>query len=121
MGRSDDKKRTLPGKPRQSTYSREEVIEAGEFETFGSGNARLPLPNMLMFDRIMHIDDTGGRYKKGEMCAELAAESLQHLRLRHSHRRLVDLHSPAPWQTARTQDEEARRGHRPARQLRLAA
>ena len=71
MGRSDDKKRTLPGKPRQSSYSREEDIEAGELETFGPGNARLPVPNMLMFDRIMHIDDTGGRYKKGEMCAEL--------------------------------------------------
>ena len=71
MGRSDDKKRTLPGKPRQSSYSREEVIEAGELETFGPGNARLPVPNMLMFDRIMHIDDTGGRYEKGEMTAEL--------------------------------------------------
>ncbi len=71
MARSDDKKRTLPGKPRQSSYSREEVIEAGELETFGPGNARLPAPNMLMFDRIMHIDDTGGRYEKGEMCAEL--------------------------------------------------
>jgi len=71
MKRSDDTKRTLAGKPRQSRYSRKELIEAGELETFGPGNARLPLPNMLMFDRIAHIDDTGGRYKKGEILAEL--------------------------------------------------
>jgi len=71
MAGSDDDKQALSGKPRQSSYTREELIEAGELETFGPGNARLPLPNMLMFDRIMHIDDTGGRYEKGEMCAEL--------------------------------------------------
>ena len=71
MKSSDDKKQDLPGKPRQSSYTREEIIEAGELETFGSGNARLPLPNMLMFDRITHIDDTGGRFKKGEIIAEL--------------------------------------------------
>ena len=71
MDSSDDQKQTLPGKPRQSSYTREELIEAGEFETFGPGNARLPLPNMLMFDRITHIDATGGRYHKGEVRAEL--------------------------------------------------
>ena len=71
MAGSDDVKQALPGKLRQSSYTREELIEAGELETFGPGNARLPLPNMLMFDRIMHIDDTGGRYNKGEMHAEL--------------------------------------------------
>ena len=71
MKSSDDKKQDLPGKPRQSSYTREEIIEAGELETFGPGNARLPLPNMLMFDRITHIDDTGGRFKKGEIIAEL--------------------------------------------------
>ena len=71
MKRSDDKKQPLPGKVRQSSYTREDLIEAGELETFGPGNARLPLPNMLMFDRITHIDDTGGRYRKGEIVAEL--------------------------------------------------
>ncbi len=71
MEGSDDQKQTLPGKPRQSSYTRKELIEAGEFETFGPGNARLPLPNMLMFDRITHIDDTGGRHHKGEIHAEL--------------------------------------------------
>ena len=67
----DDEKQALPGKPRQSSYTREELIESGELEIFGPGNARLPLPNMLMFDRITHIDDTGGRFKKGEILAEL--------------------------------------------------
>ena len=71
MKRSDDEKQPLPGKVRQSSYTREDLIEAGELETFGPGNARLPLPNMLMFDRITHIDDTGGRYRKGEIVAEL--------------------------------------------------
>ncbi|MGI9258115.1 MAG: 3-hydroxyacyl-[acyl-carrier-protein] dehydratase FabA [Gammaproteobacteria bacterium] len=65
-------KKDLPGKPRQSSYSKEDLIEAGELETFGPGNARLPLPNMLMFDRITHIDDTGGKFGKGEITAELA-------------------------------------------------
>ena len=71
MESSDDQKQALPGKSRQASYTREELIEAGELETFGPGNARLPLPNMLMFDRITHIDDTGGRFKKGKIRAEL--------------------------------------------------
>ena len=40
-------------------------------ELFGPGNAQLPLPPMLMFDRIVRIEETGGRYGKGEMIAEL--------------------------------------------------
>jgi 3-hydroxyacyl-[acyl-carrier protein] dehydratase/trans-2-decenoyl-[acyl-carrier protein] isomerase len=71
MDNTDDTNQPLPGKPRQSSYSREDLIEAGELETFGPGNARLPLPNMLMFDRITHISDTGGNFGKGEVIAEL--------------------------------------------------
>jgi 3-hydroxyacyl-[acyl-carrier protein] dehydratase/trans-2-decenoyl-[acyl-carrier protein] isomerase len=52
-------------------YSREELIACGHGELFGPGNARLPLPNMLMFDRIVHIDDTGGAHRKGRIEAEL--------------------------------------------------
>ena len=59
---------------RRSSYTREELLEHGETEAFGPGNARLPLPNMLMFDRITHIDDTGGRFGKGELRAELDIE-----------------------------------------------
>lgn len=38
---------------------------------FGPGNARLPLPPMLMFDRITHIATEGGHYNKGVIRAEL--------------------------------------------------
>lgn len=44
---------------------------SGRGELFGPQNAQLPLPNMLMFDRITHIADTGGAYGKGEIIAEL--------------------------------------------------
>lgn len=37
---------------------------------FGPGNAQLPLPNMLMFDRITQIDDNGGANGKGQVVAE---------------------------------------------------
>jgi 3-hydroxyacyl-[acyl-carrier protein] dehydratase/trans-2-decenoyl-[acyl-carrier protein] isomerase len=38
---------------------------------FGAGNGRLPLPPMLMFDRITTITDDGGTHGKGEIVAEL--------------------------------------------------
>ncbi len=38
---------------------------------FGPGNAQLPLPPMLMFDRITHISEDGGSYGKGQVVAEL--------------------------------------------------
>ena len=38
---------------------------------FGPGNAKLPLPPMLMFDRITNIADSGGQFDKGEIRAEL--------------------------------------------------
>ncbi|MBF0255435.1 MAG: 3-hydroxyacyl-[acyl-carrier-protein] dehydratase FabA [Gammaproteobacteria bacterium] len=38
---------------------------------FGPGNAQLPVPNMLMMDRICHISDEGGANAKGEIIAEL--------------------------------------------------
>jgi len=38
---------------------------------FGPGNAQLPLPPMLMFDRIVRISDEGGEHGKGEIVAEL--------------------------------------------------
>ncbi len=57
--------------PQQSSYSREELLISGSDGIFGEENARLPLPDMLMFDRIAHIDDSGGRFSKGEIVAEL--------------------------------------------------
>jgi len=56
---------------RQSSYTREELLACGRGELFGEGNARLPLSNMLMMDRITHISNEGGKYGKGEIVAEL--------------------------------------------------
>lgn len=62
---------SFPGRPRKSSYTYKEILEAGNLETFGKGNARLPLPNMLMFDRITHIDSDSGAFGKGFVKAEL--------------------------------------------------
>jgi len=55
----------------KSSYTREELIECGNGRLFGPGNAQLPIPNMLMLDRVVHISQTGGEYGKGEIVAEL--------------------------------------------------
>ncbi len=55
----------------QHQYSYEELLQCGHGELFGPDNARLPLPPMLMFDRIVEINDTGGSHGKGEIIAEL--------------------------------------------------
>lgn len=52
-------------------YQREDLLACGHGGLFGPGNARLPLPDMLMIDRIVHIDDTGGAHGKGMIEAEL--------------------------------------------------
>ena len=56
---------------RQNAYSYDELLMSGHGELFGPTNGRLPLPNMLMLDRISNIDDTGGDYGKGIIVAEL--------------------------------------------------
>ena len=55
----------------KSSYNYDEIITCGEGKMFGPGNAQLPLPNMLMFDRITQIDDDGGTHGKGQVVAEL--------------------------------------------------
>ena len=55
----------------QNAYTREELLACSRGELFGPGNAQLPAPNMLMIDRIAHISETGGKYGKGEIVAEL--------------------------------------------------
>ena len=55
----------------QSSYSYEEIIECGKGELFGKGNAQLPAPPMLVFDRITNVNKDGGVYGKGEIIAEL--------------------------------------------------
>ena len=56
---------------RQSSFTREELLKCGHGELFGPGNAQLPLPPMLMFDRITTISEEGGAYGKGQIIAEL--------------------------------------------------
>lgn len=56
---------------RQNSYNYEELLKSGHGELFGPTNGRLPLPNMLMIDRIVLINDDGGKYGKGEIRAEL--------------------------------------------------
>lgn len=55
---------------RQSNYNYEELLKCGRGELFGPGNAQLPLPPMLMFDRITEINDNGGEAGKGQITAE---------------------------------------------------
>lgn len=54
----------------KSSYSYDEIIECGHGNLFGPGNARLPLPPMLMFDRIIQVSESGGTYDKGFIEAE---------------------------------------------------
>jgi len=56
---------------RQQSFSRDELLECAHGRMFGPGNAQLPLPPMLMFDRIMEIREDGGRFGKGRLVAEL--------------------------------------------------
>ena len=56
---------------RKSSYTYDELIACGHSELFGPGNAQLPLPNMLMFDRITEISENGGSNSKGHIVAEL--------------------------------------------------
>jgi 3-hydroxyacyl-[acyl-carrier protein] dehydratase / trans-2-decenoyl-[acyl-carrier protein] isomerase len=54
----------------QDSFTRQELLECGHGKLFGEGNAQLPLPPMLMFDRITRITEDGGAHGKGEIVAE---------------------------------------------------
>ena len=56
---------------RPSSFGYEELLACGRGEMFGPGNAQLPLPPMLMFDRISEISEQGGEHGKGLVRAEL--------------------------------------------------
>ncbi len=53
------------------SFTREELLKSGRGELYGPENAQLPLPPMLMMDRITKITDEGGLFGKGEIIAEL--------------------------------------------------
>ncbi len=56
---------------KKSSFNYDELISCANGELFGPGNAKLPSPPMLMFDRITEIDENKGAYGKGLMKAEL--------------------------------------------------
>lgn len=56
---------------RKHSFTREELLSCGQGELFGEGNAQLPVPPMLMFDRITRISEDGGEFDKGQIIAEL--------------------------------------------------
>jgi 3-hydroxyacyl-[acyl-carrier protein] dehydratase / trans-2-decenoyl-[acyl-carrier protein] isomerase len=57
--------------PVKDHYNKEELLACGRGEMFGPGNAQLPVPNMLMMDRITSITKDGGLHGKGQVQAEL--------------------------------------------------
>jgi len=60
-----------PNPARKTSFDLQGLLACARGELFGPGNPQLPLPPMLMFDRIVKISDTGGSANKGEIEAEL--------------------------------------------------
>ena len=56
---------------KKNSYKYEELIDCANGKLFGPGNAKLPSPPMLMFNRITKISENEGKYKKGFIEAEL--------------------------------------------------
>ena len=56
---------------RANSFEYQDLLACARGELFGPGNAQLPLPPMLMFDRIALISDIGGAHGKGQIVAQL--------------------------------------------------
>ena len=56
---------------KKSSFNYDELISCANGDLFGPGNAKLPSPPMLMFDRITEISEKDGAFNKGIMKAEL--------------------------------------------------
>jgi len=56
---------------RQTSFTREDLLACSRGELFGQGNAQLPAPPMLMFDRITQVAEDGGPNGKGMIRAEM--------------------------------------------------
>ena len=57
--------------PYPSSFDHAALLASGRGELFGPGNAQLPAPPMLMFDRITQVSIDGGDHGKGYIEAEL--------------------------------------------------
>ena len=55
----------------KNSFNYKDLVECAKGKLFGEGNAKLPLPPMLMMDRIVKITKNGGLYNKGQIIAEL--------------------------------------------------
>ena len=55
----------------KNSFTHEDLLACGRGELFGPDNAQLPMPPMLMLDRITEITANGGSHRKGRMVAEL--------------------------------------------------
>ena len=62
---------TLGNLQKLKSYTREQLLKIGLGEVFGRDNAKLPMPNMLMVDRIKEVWEKGGIFQKGRVEAEL--------------------------------------------------
>ena len=56
---------------KKKRYSRKDLIDHGQGVLNGAKNGKLPMPPMLMIDRIVNIDEQGGKFEKGLLIAEL--------------------------------------------------
>lgn len=54
-----------------NSFDKQQLLDCGHGKLFGPGNAQLPVDNMLMMDRIVDINDSGGANGKGHIIAEL--------------------------------------------------
>jgi 3-hydroxyacyl-[acyl-carrier protein] dehydratase / trans-2-decenoyl-[acyl-carrier protein] isomerase len=60
-----------PMAAKRNSFEFEDLLACGRGDMFGPGNAQLPLPPMLMFERITEISEQGGEHGKGIVRAEL--------------------------------------------------
>ena len=56
----------------KDAFTYEDLIACAEGKLFGAGNAQLPMPPMLMFNKISKIDTEGGLHSKGQVIAEMS-------------------------------------------------
>ena len=56
---------------RKNKFDYDDLISCAKGELFGTGNPQLPMPPMLMIDRVTEISDDGGEHNKGHVIAEL--------------------------------------------------
>ena len=56
---------------KKSSYKKQDLLDIGAGKIFGAKNGKLPIPPMLMIDRILNISETGGKYGVGFIEAEM--------------------------------------------------